>query len=308
MLKENINITEAIRVFSRYYTNRLGLLNNRLYGTDFSLTEARILFQVAENRVVTAGKIASLFSLDPGYTSRIIKKLVKADILVKEKSKKDTRIHYLSLSSNGEKALLSLVTNSNRFIETLLQSLSVSEKLEMVASMQKIQALMEKERGSKDIYTIRTLKPGDLGYITSSHMSFYGVEYQFDHTFEFYVGNGVMAFGEQFDPEKENLWIAENRMQRVGSVAIVNNDKGVAQLRWLLVEASARGYGIGKKLVEIAVSFAREKQYQKIILMTSDFLRPARLLYEKFDFRQITSKKEVNWGRQMHTEYLELIL
>ncbi|MCD4721471.1 MAG: GNAT family N-acetyltransferase, partial [Desulfobacula sp.] len=178
---------------------------------------------------------------------------------------------------------------------------------EMVASMQKIQALMEEDRGST-IYTIRTMKPGDLGYVASSHMALYGAEYQFDNTFEYYVGNDVMAFGEQFDPEKENLWIAENRMQRVGSVAIVNNDKGVAQLRWLLVEASARGYGIGEKLVEIAVSFAREKQYRKIILMTTDFLKPARLLYEKFGFRQISSKKEINWGRQMYIEYLELIL
>ena len=308
MLKENINATEAIRSFNRYYTNKLGLLNNRLHGTNFSLTEARILFQVAENRAVTAGKIASLFSLDPGYTSRIIKKLVQTDIFKKEKSKKDTRIYYLSLTANGKRVLSSLITASNRFLEKLLQPLSLSERVEIIRAMQKIQILLEKDRESMDIYTIRTMKPGDLGYVVSSHMILYEAEYNFDYSFEYYVGNDVMAFGKHFDSQKENLWVVESRLERVGSVAIVNNGKGVAQLRWLLIEASARGNGIGEKLVDIAVSFAREKHYKKIILMTADFLAAAKKLYEKFGFRQISSQKEEKWGRQVHIEYLELML
>ncbi|MCK5348790.1 MAG: MarR family transcriptional regulator [Desulfobacula sp.] len=308
MLKENINVTESIRSFNRFYTNKFGLLSNRLHGTDFSLTEARILFQVAENKTVTAGEMASLFGLDPGYTSRIIKKLVLSDILKKEKSKKDTRIHYLSLTANGKKVIVSLVSVSNLFVEKLLQPLTISERLEMVSAMQKIQTLLAKDRESTDIYTIRGMKPGDLAYLVSSHMSLYGAEYNFDYSFEYYVGNDVMTFGKHFDPEKENLWIAENRLERVGSVAIVNNGEGVAQLRWLLIEAFARGNGIGEKLVDIAVNFSREKQYKKIILMTTDFLSAAKQLYEKFGFRQISSQKEVKWGRQMHIEYLELML
>ncbi|NOX32798.1 MAG: MarR family transcriptional regulator [Deltaproteobacteria bacterium] len=308
MPKENINVTEAIRAFNRYYTHKIGLLNNHLYGTQFSLTEARIIFHVGENDGVTASKMASLFGLDPGYTSRVIKKIVQADILKKEKSKKDTRIHYLSLTAKGKKVLANLVMISNRFIEDLLQPLANPERVQILEAMERIKNLLEKNIDKTDIYTIRNMRPGDLGYLVSSHMILYGKEYHFDNTFEYYVGNDVMAFGRDFDPEKENLWIAENRFQRVGTIAIVNNGKGVAQLRWLLVEASARGHGIGEKLVDTAVSFAREKLYEKIVLMTTDFLKPARLLYEKFGFKRTSSQEEVKWGKKMRIEYLELLL
>ncbi|MCP3873754.1 MAG: MarR family transcriptional regulator [Desulfobacteraceae bacterium] len=307
MLKKNINVTESIRAFNRYYTHKIGLLNNRLYN-NFSLTEARIIFHVGENDGVTAGEMASLFGLDKGYTSRIIKKMVMADILKKDTSKKDTRRQNLSLSVNGKKVLVGLEEISNGFIDGLLNPLTVSERLDVLGAMEKIQTLLEKGRESRDIYTIRSMKPGDLGYVVSSHMGIYGDEHQFDSSFEHYVGTDVMAFGKNFDSKKENLWVAENRSQKVGSVAIVNNGDGVAQLRWLIVDACARGNGIGEKLVDITVSFARERQYEKIILMTTDFLSPARALYEKFGFKQVSSQKEVKWGRSMHIEYLELIL
>ncbi len=175
-------------------------------------------------------------------------------------------------------------------------------------SKEKVLPGLEKDETRADTCTIRTMKPGDLGYVASSHMMLYAAEYQFDHTFEFYVGEAVMAFAKKFDPEKENLWIAESRDRRMGSIAIVNNGNGVAQLRWLLVEAAARGCGLGEKLVETAVGFAREKKYEKIILMTIDFLTPARRLYEKFGFYQVSSEETVEWGRQMAIEYLELKL
>lgn len=308
MLKDNTSSTEAIRAFNRYYTNRIGLLDNHLYGSKFSLTECRILFHVGENSLVTAGEMASLFNMNPGYTSRIIKKLVKLDILAKERSAKDTRIYYLSLTHNGKKVLSGLISISNQMIESLLQPLSISQRMEIVASMQKIQELLEKDNKKADVYTIRTMGPGDLGYVASSHMMLYGAEYDFDRSFEYYVGKDVMAFGKNFNSEKENLWVAESRMERLGSVAIVNNGKGVAQLRWLLVEASARGNGLGEKLVDLAVDFAREKQYDKILLMTINFLHAAKKLYDKFGFRRISSKKEITWGRQMQIEYLELTL
>jgi len=174
--------------------------------------------------------------------------------------------------------------------------------------MEKIQTLLEEDGKRPDIYTIRSMKPGDLGYVASIHMLLYGEEHQFDRTFEYYVGNDVMTFGRDFDPEKENLWIAEQKAQSVGSVAVVNKNEGVAQLRWLIVTASARGNGLGEQLVDTAVNFAREKQYQKIILMTTDFLKPARRLYDKFGFKQTSSEKQTQWGRQMHIEYLELSL
>jgi len=308
MAGQTITVTDAIRAFNRYYTQKIGLLNNQLYGTDFSLTESRIIFHVGENNGVTAGEMAGLFGLDPGYTSRVIKKMIQADILEKEKSKIDTRIHHLSLSARGKKVLAGLVKISRDFIGSLLQPLASFERQEILLAMEKIYTLLEKDREAADIYTLRSMRPGDLGYVVSSHMQLYGEEHKFDYTFEYYVGKAVMAFRETFDPEKENLWIAENRSQKVGSIAIVNNGKGVAQLRWLLVEAGARGNGIGEKLVDIAVSFAREKQYEKIILMTTDFLAPARKLYEKFGFKLISSEKGVEWGRSMHIEYLELLL
>lgn len=307
-LGETLNVTEGVRAFNRYYTHKIGLLNNHLYGTDFSLTESRMIFHVGENKEVAAREMASLFNLDAGYTSRVIKKLMAAGILKKEKSKKDSRIHHLSLSAHGKKVLEGLIGISNGFIDSLLSPLAVSERLEVLSAMNLIQTLLEKGRDSADIYTIRSFKPGDLGYVASSHMALYGAEYKFDGSFEFYVGKAVMAFAEQFDPDRENLWIAESGFQRVGSLAIVNNGKGVAQLRWLLVDAQARGKGIGEKLVETGVRFAREKQYEKIILMTLDFLDAAKHLYEKFGFRQTSSEKGVHWGRQMNVEYLELEL
>jgi DNA-binding MarR family transcriptional regulator/N-acetylglutamate synthase-like GNAT family acetyltransferase len=308
MQGRNSNITEGIRAFNRFYTNKIGLLNNRLYGSQFSLTEARIIFHVGENEKVTAKQMCTLFNLDPGYTSRTIKKLGQADILIKDKSKEDTRSFYLSLSPNGRHVLEGLVKISNGFIGQLLESLSVSERFEVLSSMEMVQSLLEKKSEITDLYTIRTWKPGDLSYVVSSHMNLYGTEYGFDGSFEYYVGKDVMAFGKRFDADKENLWIAENRNERVGSIAMVNNGNGVAQLRWLLVEASTRGHGIGEKLVDIAVGFAREKKYKKIILMTTDFLPAARRIYEKFGFKQISSDSEVQWGLQVNIEYLALQL
>ncbi len=308
MQGRKLNITEGIRSFNRFYTNKIGLLNNRLYGSEFSLTEARIIFHVGENKKATAKQMCTLFSLDPGYTSRTIKKLVQADILVKDKSKKDTRSFNLSLSPNGQKVLEGLVKISNGFIGQLLEPLSVSERFEVLSSMETIQSLLEKKKEIPDLYTIRTWRLGDLAYVVSSHMSLYGTEYGFDGSFEYYVGKDVMAFGKGFDVDKENLWIAENRNERVGSIAMVDNGKGVAQLRWLLVEASTRGHGLGEKLVDIAVGFAREKKYKKIILMTTDFLPAARRLYEKFGFKQISRDQEIQWGLTVNIEYLELQL
>ncbi|OGR11806.1 MAG: hypothetical protein A2097_04180 [Desulfobacula sp. GWF2_41_7] len=308
MMDQIRDIIHSIRAFNRYYTWKIGLLNNRLYGTDFSLTEARMIFHAEENQGVTAGEIASFLNLDPGYTSRVIKKLTDAGILSKEKSGKDTRSYHLSLSPKGKKVLADLEKISGDFIESILSPLTVSEKLEVLSAMEKISTLLEKNETRADIYTLRTMKPGDLGYVAASHALLYAAEYQFDHTFEFYVGEAVMAFAKKFDPEKEALWIAENRFRRMGSIAIVNNGNGVAQLRWLLVEAAGRGCGLGEKLVETAVGFAREKKYEKIILMTIDFLTPARRIYEKFGFAMVSSEKTVEWGREMSIEYLELKL
>ncbi len=306
MTCQDTSITESIRAFNRYYTNKIGILNNRLYGTRFSLTEARIIFHAGEKKSVTAGEMARLFRLDPGYTSRVIKKLVKADVLKKERSKQDTRIHYLSLSLNGKKVLSGMIQISNNIIENMLQPLSLNDRQDVVGYMNKLQMLLEKGSEKKDIFTIRMWRPGDLSYVVSGHMKLYGKEHHFDGSFEYYVGTDVMAFGQNFDPERENLWIAENRSRKVGSIAIVNNGDDVAQLRWLIVDACARGNGLGEKLVETAVTFAKEKQYKKIILMTTDFLTPARKLYEKFGFKQTSSEKESKWGRSMYIEYLAL--
>ena len=308
MMDQTRDIIHSVRAFNRYYTWKIGLLNNRLYGTDFSLTEARMIFHAGENQGVTAGEIASFLNLDPGYTSRVIKKLTDAGILSKEKSGNDTRSYHLSLSPKGKEILADLEKISGDFIESILIPLAVSEKLEVLSAMEKIRTLLEKDGTRADIYTLRTMKPGDLGYVAASHALLYAAEYRFDPTFEFYVGEAVMAFAKKFDPEKEALWIAENRFRRMGSIAIVNNGNGVAQLRWLLVEAAARGYGLGEKLVETAVGFAREKKYEKIILMTIDFLTPARRIYEKFGFALVSSEKTIEWGREMSIEYLELKL
>ncbi len=306
MHQGNSNITEGIRAFNRFYTNKIGLLNNRLYGSAFSLTESRIIFHVGENEKVTARHICRLFNLDPGYTSRIIKKLVHADIIAKDKSKKDTRSFFLSLSPHGRDVLKGLVKISNRFIGQLLKSLSLAEQKEVLASMENVQTLLGKKSKRSDLFTIRSWKPGDLSYVVSSHMNLYGSEYGFDGSFEYYVGKDVMAFGKGFDAETENLWIAENGNERMGSIAMVNNGNRVAQLRWLLVEASTRGHGLGGKLIETAIDFARDKRYEKIILMTTDFLPAARRLYDQFKFKQVSSDKEVQWGREVTIEYLEL--
>lgn len=298
----------GIRAFNRYYTRKIGLLNNRLYGTRFSLTEARMIFHVSEYERITAAEIASFLNLDPGYTSRVLKKLIQAGIFRKEQSDKDSRSHHLFLSDKGKKTLSALEKISGDFIKSLVSDLTVSEQLEILSAMEKITSLLEKDRPGSEIYTLRAMKPGDLGYVAMSHMRLYGEEHGFDHTFEYYVGGDVMAFAKKFDPATENLWIAENRFRPMGSIAIVNNGNGVAQLRWLLVEAGARGCGLGERLVETAIHFAKEKKYDKIILMTTDFLIPARRLYEKFGFYQVSSEKTVEWGRPMSIEYLELKL
>ena len=298
----------TVRRFNRFYTKQIGLLGEGYLETPFSLTEARVLYELAHRERPSATELARELALDAGYLSRILRGFERRRLLSRTRSKADGRQSHLSLTARGRAAFAPLDVRSRADIGGRLARLGPGEQRRLVDAMQAIEALLGGAPAAKAPYVLRPHQPGDMGWVVHRHGALYAQEYGFDERFEGLVARVVAKFVDRYDPRRERCWIAEKDGEIVGSVFLVRRSRSVAQLRLLLVEPKARGLGIGERLVAECIRFARQAGYRKITLWTNSVLRVARRVYQTAGFRRVHREKHRSFGRDLVGETWELSL
>ena len=302
------NRVEPVRHFNRFYTRQIGILQERLSRSPFSLTEARVLYELAHRDRPTAAELVKELGLDAGYLSRILREFRKRRLIKKEASGSDARQSLLLLTKQGSEAFRTLSARASAEIITLLQDLSEVEQNRLIEAMQTIEELLGGKRAEKTSYLLRTHQPGDMGWIVYRHGVLYALEYGWDEEFEALVAEIVVEFIKRYDPKKDRCWIAEQDGEIVGSVFLVSQSKRAAKLRLLLVEPKARGQGIDGRLVNECLRFARQVGYRKVTLWTNNVLQAARHLYQSAGFRLVHQEPHHSFGRDLIAETWELKL
>ncbi len=293
-LKQDI---QAVRAFNRFYTRQIGVLREGLLKSPFSLTELRVLYEIAHRQQPTATELCQQLGLDPGYLSRILRGFEKRGLIRKSASQVDGRQSLLGLTARGKETFATLDTRQSAEVATMLRRLPAAGQARLVEAMSVIETVLGDRPESKTPYILRTHQPGDMGWVVHRHGVLYAQEYGYDESFEALVAEIVAKFIQHFDPRHERCWIAEKDGEIVGSVFLVKKSKTVAKLRLLLVEPSARGLGIGKRLVDECLRFARQAGYKKMVLWTQSELPAARHVYQEAGFRLVQQKKHRSWGR-----------
>jgi DNA-binding MarR family transcriptional regulator/GNAT superfamily N-acetyltransferase len=299
---------EAVRRFNRFYTQKIGVLQKQLLKSPFSLTEARVLYELAHREKPTAAELGNELGLDAGYLSRILRGFEERGLIEKQPSEEDGRRSVLLLTPQGRDAFASINTRSYSEIQELLGALSPADQGRLVEAMRTIEELLGARPVRKVPYILRPHQPGDMGWVVHRHGVLYSQEYGWGERFEALVASVAAEFIQKFDPKRERCWIAERDGEAVGSVFLVKKTEEVAKLRLLLVEPKARGLGIGARLVDECIRFARQVGYRKITLWTNSVLNTARAIYEKAGFRLISSEPHELFGAQELGETWELEL
>jgi DNA-binding MarR family transcriptional regulator/N-acetylglutamate synthase-like GNAT family acetyltransferase len=287
----------AVRHFNRFYTRQIGVLQQTLLESPFSLTEVRVLYELAHRDFSTAADLCRELGLDAGYLSRILRGFGKRGLLEKRASSEDGRQTLLALTASGRKTFGALNDQSSRQVEKMLAGISAPDRSRLQEAMRRIEQVLTPAAPQRAPYILRSPQPGDLGWVVQRHGVLYAQEYQYDERFEALVAEIVAEFVQHLDARRERCWIAEKDGEPVGSVFLVRKSDTVAKLRLLLVEPSARGLGIGKRLVEECVRFARLVGYKKIVLWTQSELKAARGIYKGAGFRLVAEKAHASWGR-----------
>ncbi|MGH9703474.1 MAG: bifunctional helix-turn-helix transcriptional regulator/GNAT family N-acetyltransferase [Candidatus Acidiferrales bacterium] len=299
----------AVRRLNRFYTRKIGVLSEGLWDSPFSLTEVRLLYELAHRENLTASDLARELGLDAGYLSRILSQFEKQGYLKKLPSENDGRQTILSLTAQGREVFAPLEARSNQEIARILRELPGAEQASLVGAMSAIEKILG-EPGSQEkvAYILRPHQPGDMGWVAHRHGILYSREYGWDEQFEALVAEIVAKFVQNFDPKKERCWIAERDGEIIGSVFVVKQPDQIAKLRLLYVEPAARGLGIGRRLVEECIRFARQTGYRKITLWTQSNLTAARAIYEKTGFRLVKEEPNHSFGHDLVSETWELDL
>jgi DNA-binding MarR family transcriptional regulator/GNAT superfamily N-acetyltransferase len=277
---------ETVRAFNRFYTRQIHLLQEGILDSQLSLTEARVLFELAHRSNPTAKDLASELALDAGYLSRILDSFIRKRY-IKKQAGSDRRQRHLSLTATGRKAFKSLDAKSHQEAAIMLAKLSESDQSQLIAAMKSIENILDPKPPTQ--YVLRSHRPGDIGWITHRHGVLYAQEYGWDEKFEALVAGIAQKFVENFDPQRERCWMAEQDGSIIGSVMLVKKTEAVAKLRLLYVEPTARGLGLGGHLVRECISFAREACYRKITLWTNSMLLAARKIYKREGFLLIST-------------------
>lgn len=298
----------SVRAFNRFYTRQIGVLNEGLLDSPFSLTEVRVLFEIGHRSGPTATELAADLGLDAGYLSRMLQRLAKRRLVARDRATDDGRRRPLRLTSTGRSTLAGLDRSSSAQVARMIGGLPAGEEQRLAGLMHSIRHLLEPPAASGAEVKLRAPAPGDLGWVVQRHGAVYAREYGWDQTFEALVARIVGGFGEKHDPRRERCWIAERDGQPVGCVFLVRQSERVAKLRLLLVEPGARSLGVGRRLVEACVRFAREAGYRKVRLWTNSVLVAARRLYTKAGFRLVESAPHHSFGRDLVGETWELVL
>ena len=299
---------EAVRRFNRFYTRQIGVLRESWAESPFSLAEVRVLYELAHHDDLTAGELGTELGLDRGYLSRILQSFEKRGFVKKTRSEKDARQTHLALTAKGRKVFAPINNRSQQDVGSMLDALPATDQKILIESMHTIERLLGDKSEPKVPYILRTHHPGDMGWIVHRHGVLYSEEYGWDEQFEALAARITSDFIKNFDPKRERCWIAEREGEIVGSVFLVKKSKTVAQLRLLLVEPNTRGLGIGTRLVEECIRFARQKGYRKIVLWTNDVLKAARRVYEEAGFIMVREEPHRSFGGDLVGQYWELAL
>jgi len=297
----------AVRAFNRFYTRKIGVLGG-MASSPFSLAEARVLYELAHRQRPTATEIRKELGLDAGYMSRILREFERRKLVRREPSRTDERQRHLSLTTQGKKAFVPLDQRSNHDIAGMLGQLSRAERKQLVDAVDTIRRLLGDTPEPRAPYLLRPHQPGDLGWVVHCQAILYAEEYGWDGTYEALAAEIVAQFIKNYDPKYERAWVAEKDGERVGAVFVAKQSDEVAKLRLLHVEREARGLGIGKRLVEECIRFARQAGYQKMTLWTQSILHAARGIYKQAGFELVREEKHHSFGKDLTGETWELNL
>lgn len=299
---------EDLRRFNRFYTKKIGVLHQGLLNSPFSLTEVRVLYELAQRENLTPSQLSKDLGLDAGYLSRILRSFEKRRMIDKKPSKTDGRQILLDLTKRGQEVFAPLNARASDEIRAIINDLSEAEQNRLMQAMQTIERLLGAQPENRASYLLRPYQPGDMGWVVHRHGVLYAQEYGWDEQFEALVASIVAKFIQHYEPKRERCWIAEKEGEIVGSVFLLKQSKTVAMLRLLLVEPKARGVGIGTRLVSECQRFARYAGYRKIRLWTNNILIAARHIYEKAGFRRIHEEPHHSFGHDLVGETWELKL
>jgi DNA-binding MarR family transcriptional regulator/GNAT superfamily N-acetyltransferase len=297
-----------IRQFNRFFTRQIGVLREGLLHSPYTLTEARILFELGHRDHVTASDLCRELGLDAGYLSRILARLEQQGLLDKVRTGNDGRQRLLRLTPEGRDAFALLDRRSRDEVTEMLGELSEEQQQRLLKAMQTIENILTKGFKYSEPFFLRSHEPGDMGWVTHRHGVLYAQEYGWDEHFEALVAQITADFINNFNPERERCWIAEMDGEIVGSVFVVQSSETVAKLRLLLVEPKARGLGLGTRLVEECIRFARRCGYQKLMLWTNSVLLEARHIYKKTGFQLVAEEPHHSFGHDLVGETWELAL
>ena len=299
---------DGVRRFNRFYTGRIGVLQERLVNSSLSLTEARVIYELAHRERPTAAELGRDLGLDAGYLSRILRDFKARRLVERRPSKADGRESLLALRSRGRRAFGVINSRTREQVRAMLAALSELEQRRLVAAMHTIERLLGASPEPRVPVLFRSHEPGDLGWVVHRHGVLYAQEEGYDYEFEALVAEIVAGFVRTFDPARERCWIAEKEGVNVGSVFLVKASPTVAKLRLLLVEPEARGAGIGARLIGECTRFARHAGYRKIVLWTQQTLRAARRLYEREGYYRTREEPHHSFGQDLVGETWELTL
>ncbi len=303
---------EAVRRFNRFYTRRIGVLSQGHLGSPHSLTEVRVLYEIAHREQPTAAEIGTELALDAGYLSRILARCTRAGLVARTRSAQDGRRSHLGLTRRGRERLAALDERARTEVGRLLEPLSASRQNAVTAAMRVIEVALaappQPTGQSAGEVVLRDLRPGDLGWVVYRHGALYAEAFGWNLEFEGMVAGIAAGFVANLDPARERAWIADRGGERLGSVFLVKESMRVARLRMLLVEPEARGLGLGTKLVDACTEFARAAGYRKIVLLTNSLLAGARRIYARAGYRMTAEEHHHSWGKDQVSETWELAL
>ncbi len=298
---------DNVRRFNRFFTRRIGVLEEGLLRSPYSLTEARVLYEVASGEGLTASDLVRELGLDAGYLSRVLARFEERGLLERVWSPSDGRRRLLRPTAAGYEAFSELDRRSREEVAGTIGALSEGDQRRLLDAMDTIEKVLREDHPAPEPL-LRRQEPGDMGWVVGRHGVLYSHEYGWDWRFEALVARIVADFVEGYDPEGERCWIAETDGRNVGCVFVVRESDEVAKLRLLLVDPEARGTGLGSRLVEECVRFARDRGYGKLVLWTNSVLTSARRIYEEQGFELVEEERHHSFGADLVGQNWELEL
>ncbi|MBP0111535.1 MULTISPECIES: bifunctional helix-turn-helix transcriptional regulator/GNAT family N-acetyltransferase [Bradyrhizobium] len=295
----------AVRAFNRFYTRKLGVLDQHLGKTPFSLSEARVLYELAHRDDLAAKEIGNELGLDPGYLSRIVQSFDEKGLITRTPLAADRRQYQLSLTAKGRQAFAKLNLSSQNEVAAMLAQLSADDATRLTQAMATIEAVLGQRRSRPAAFVLRSHRVGDMGWVISRQGAAYAADYNWDISYEALVAEICAQFIKNYDAAREHCWIAEMEGEPIGSIFLVKATDEIAKLRLLQVEKKARGLGVGRALVEQCIQGARERGYSKMTLWTQSILVAARGIYKSAGFNLVATEPHHSFGQDLIGETWE---